>query len=562
MKTIMSTLMLLAMLAATGGMARGQDSNFELSADGDTLLGYYGPGGEVTVPNGVKVIGETAFKMRYSGNLQARIAAKDTLINVVLLPEGVTDIGAYAFYNCTRMTGIQLPNGLKTIGNYAFAYSGLVGLDFPAGMTTLGERAFRNCTELTNSVTLPEGLISIGDAAFADCASLINVNLPSTLQTIGDSVFWNCTLFAGTVMPEGLTSIGSVAFEYCTYMTSIVIPNSVTNLGNGNAVIRHCPYLYDAVVGDGIKNMGDQFYDCPALKTLVIGKSVENMRKPPFSQSVAPGLQTIVLRCIPYPRFEDENDDPAERLPNRRTLHVREDNESYDRWNETQWATWATEVKDDIYLIYEDTVWLHDTLHHTDTLEVHDTLTDTLEIHDTTVLEIHDTLHHTVTLEVHDTFTEIHFVDVPGPVQYDTFYRIVTLEVHDTVYRDTLLIDVPGPVQYDTIRITVRDTLWRHDTLSEVLEVHDTLSVYIVIDSETGAETVVPDGGRAIDVPNVETWGADMVYFPGLSQREVMEVYDLRGVLLVRTSTQPVYLGNVRGVLIVGQGGKWWKFVR
>ena len=43
-------------------------------------------------------------------------------IQSVIIEEGVTSIGAYAFYSCPDLTSITLPQSLTSIGKYAFCY--------------------------------------------------------------------------------------------------------------------------------------------------------------------------------------------------------------------------------------------------------------------------------------------------------------------------------------------------------------------------------------------------------------------------------------------------------
>ena len=75
------------------------------------------------------------------------------------------------------------------------------------GVTSIGDYAFRNCASLT-SVTIPEGVTSIGAYAFHWCESLESVTIPSSVTSIGDSAFWNCDSLTSVTILEGVTSIG------------------------------------------------------------------------------------------------------------------------------------------------------------------------------------------------------------------------------------------------------------------------------------------------------------------------------------------------------------------
>jgi hypothetical protein len=125
----------------------------------------------------------------------------------VVVTEGVTSIGNYAFYYCSGLTSVTFPEGLTSIGG-AFTFGG----------------AFTGCTGLT-SVTFPEGLTSIGERAFYECTGLTSVTFPEGLTSIGKSAFCACTGLTSVTFPEGLTSIGGYAFYRCNRLTSVTIPN-------------------------------------------------------------------------------------------------------------------------------------------------------------------------------------------------------------------------------------------------------------------------------------------------------------------------------------------------
>ena len=115
---------------------------------------------------------------------------------------GVTRMGEYAFYNCDRLTGVELGNMTAIEGNEEIA-------------NKIPNNAFNNSGLQT--VTIPEGIVHIGDGAFGH-TSLSKVGelvLPNGLKTIGDNAF---------VVTEGSgdTSVG---------ITSLTIPSSVTSIG-------------------------------------------------------------------------------------------------------------------------------------------------------------------------------------------------------------------------------------------------------------------------------------------------------------------------------------------
>ena len=55
-------------------------------------------------------------------------------IKTLVLPDGMTSIGFYAFSGCSGLTSVTIPDGVTTIGNYAFSYcSGLTEITIPEG---------------------------------------------------------------------------------------------------------------------------------------------------------------------------------------------------------------------------------------------------------------------------------------------------------------------------------------------------------------------------------------------------------------------------------------------
>ncbi len=69
----------------------------------------------------------------------------------------------------------------------------------PEGVTSIGASAFHECNSLT-SVTIPEGVTSIGEEAFFECRSLTSVTIPASVSSIGEKVFCECSSLTSVTM--------------------------------------------------------------------------------------------------------------------------------------------------------------------------------------------------------------------------------------------------------------------------------------------------------------------------------------------------------------------------
>ena len=113
-------------------------------------------------------------------------------VNKVIVKDGVTSIGDFAFYKCSSLTSITIPSSVTTIGYGAFYYcSSLTSVTIPSRVTSIGNYAFSGCTSLT-SIDIPSSVTSIGYKTFYHCSSLTSIEIPSAVTSIGDYAFFDC----------------------------------------------------------------------------------------------------------------------------------------------------------------------------------------------------------------------------------------------------------------------------------------------------------------------------------------------------------------------------------
>ena len=161
----------------------------------------------------------------------AELYLNGELVTALEIPEGVTSIGEWAFYNFDSLTSITISNSVTNIGGYAF-----YGCDSLESITVeQGNPIYHsagNCIIETKSKTLIVGcknsvipadgsVTSIGDYAFRSCNSLTSITIPDSVTDIGKYAFYNCSSLKTVTIGNGVTSIGDYAFSEYRSLTSI-----------------------------------------------------------------------------------------------------------------------------------------------------------------------------------------------------------------------------------------------------------------------------------------------------------------------------------------------------
>ena len=249
----------------------------------------------VVVADGVTTVGAYAFYFPTSGSFYLSIAS-------VSLPSTLKSIGDYAFYNChsgrkddgtwtTGLTSITIPEGVTSIGNSAFLQcTNLSDVRLPDGLETIGFQAFRECA--VTSLTIPDSVTSIGMQAFYRCAALKTVHLPESLTSLSEGIFNGCTALTSIEIPSKVTRIGKQAFYGCNGLTSIVVPDSVTAIGD--SAFGDCDNLAAVTLSKNLTTIGSQaFARCYKLSSIEILEGVASLQLNTFLNCTA--LKRAVL---------------------------------------------------------------------------------------------------------------------------------------------------------------------------------------------------------------------------------------------------------------------------
>lgn len=134
-------------------------------------------------------------------------------ITKVIVEDGVTSIGKYAFYDLSALEEVEIASSVKSIGSYAFQSSPITsielsegletiesfafwGADFteitiPASVKVIGFNAFEDCTALTTVKFAGEGLEYVGTYAFKECSALTDIEFPASVHQVNENVFYS-----------------------------------------------------------------------------------------------------------------------------------------------------------------------------------------------------------------------------------------------------------------------------------------------------------------------------------------------------------------------------------
>ena len=147
---------------------------------------------------------------------------------------GVTSLGNYCFYDCSKLASITIPESVTSLGNYCFSScSILASITIPESVTSLSEYCFGYCPSLT-SIDIPESVTSLGHSCFTTCTSLASIDIPESVTSLGNYCFYYCTKLASITIPESVTSLGKYCFYYCPRLASVtMLPTTPPTLGSG-----------------------------------------------------------------------------------------------------------------------------------------------------------------------------------------------------------------------------------------------------------------------------------------------------------------------------------------
>ena len=212
---------------------------------------------QLTLLNNTKTAIRTAIN-----NKGGSVGANDTFASYATAIDNLPSGGS----GNPVLTSIDVSDFSGTTFNDAKNY--ITGVTIPSGVTNIGNFAFQNCTSLT-SVTIPSSVTSIAQSVLQGCTSLTSVTIPDSVTSIGRNLLTNCRSLTSVTLSNNLTSIAEECFGYCTSLTSVTIPSSVTSIAQ--FAFRGCSSLTGIEFPSTVTNIGwASFNDCSSLKSIIV----------------------------------------------------------------------------------------------------------------------------------------------------------------------------------------------------------------------------------------------------------------------------------------------------
>ena len=286
-----------------GGISASADSSglYTQTLEDGTLeiTGYRGKGGTVTVPSeiaGKKVtrIGQSAFDCgMYDGMVSP---------TKIIVSEGITHIGQYAFYGCDKLESVKLPKSLSHMDNAVFhGCVKLKEINVTAGgqsycskdgvLYTKDYKELVHCPQTKTSITIPDGVEYIGLMAF-ESSQITSVKIPDTVTVIKGYAFQYSRLKSVNI-PKNTEFLGSKVFYDCEDLESITVDSSNEDFSAADGVLYNkkkttliqCPTKKKSLrVPDTVRIISEDAFGNCKIESVVLPDSITKIERYAFAE--------------------------------------------------------------------------------------------------------------------------------------------------------------------------------------------------------------------------------------------------------------------------------------
>lgn len=344
--TVVLALFALLLIHPTAGAANdSSDTLVGANIKDGVLLGYYGLGGDIVLPNTVTKIGDDALK------------DNDNIVRITI-PGSVKDIGNNAFKGCTKLEQVIFTNPEKTSNNLIIRLSAfqnckkLTECEIPARAYQVVGNIFKGCTSLTEvkvnaanpyyftrdgvlfgpalvgykpqyddayalqsypagrqgAYTIPsevndKEIDQIWTSGFEGAASLTDITIPASIGRLGTAAFENTGLTHVTI-PDTVKQVDPAVFQNCTELVSVKLPAGLAEIDQ--YMFANCTSLQYVDMPDSITKINIYaFHNCTSLTSLALPKNLSSLSVGCFDKCI--NLQYVVVptSVVSFPYDQD-----------------------------------------------------------------------------------------------------------------------------------------------------------------------------------------------------------------------------------------------------------------
>lgn len=298
----------------------------------------------ITLPTGLVELGDNAFCYEYSvfenlgdvhpfyeydnayylgnaeNNYMILVKAKNADITSCEIAPTTVYIASKAFYNCTKLTAIDIPASVKSIYSSAFERTGLTELDIPDTVTHIDKNSFCYCSSLA-TVTLGSGIKTIPEYAFGFCENLTTVYLSESIEQILMYAFRD-TYIEKVHIPTledwleventsasdlfasgyGVAPTGLYIGDSETPLKDLVIPEGITTFASG--AFAGYNLLETVTLGNDLEIVPNRaFASCTGLRLITIGEKVTTINGGAFSEASGKIFIPDTVTTVNYQAF-------------------------------------------------------------------------------------------------------------------------------------------------------------------------------------------------------------------------------------------------------------------
>lgn len=343
--TVVLALFALVLLHPTASAADGgSDKLVGANIKDGVLLGYYGLGGDIVLPNTVTKIGDEALK----GN--------DNIVSITI-PGSVKDIGNNAFDGCTQLERVIFTNPGQASNNLLIRVSAfqnckkLTECEIPARANQVVGNIFKGCTSLTEikvnannpyyfaqdgvlfgpalvnykpqyedaytlqsypagregAYTIPsyvhdKKIDQIWTSGFEGASGLTGISIPDSIGRLGTAAF-ESTGLTNVVIPDTVQQVDPAVFQNCTKLVSVKLPARLAEIDQ--YMFANCISLQYVDMPDSITKINIYaFHNCTSLTSLALPKELTSLSVGCFDKCY--NLQHVVVppSVISFPKDE------------------------------------------------------------------------------------------------------------------------------------------------------------------------------------------------------------------------------------------------------------------